>query len=46
MDLYDRLQPDDLKQGSVMMAIFAYQAAMRDAMVPRKPMPAPPAGRQ
>ena len=44
MDLYDRLQADDLKQGAVMMAIFAYQAAMRDAMYPRKPMPTPPAG--
>ena len=45
MDLYDRLQPEDMKQGAVMMALFAYQAAMRDAMYPRKPAPAPPAGR-
>lgn len=45
MDLYERLQTDDLKQGAVMMAIFAYQAAMRDAMYPRKPAPAPAGGR-
>jgi hypothetical protein len=39
MDLYERLQTDDLKQGAVMMALFAYQAAMRDGLYPRKPMP-------
>lgn len=39
MDLYDRVQPDDVKQASTIMAIFAYEAAMRDAMFPRKPMP-------
>lgn len=39
MDLYERLQTDDLKQGAIMMAIFAYQAAMRDGLYPRKPMP-------
>jgi hypothetical protein len=39
MDVFDRLQADDLKQGAVMMAIFAYQAAMRDGLYPRKPMP-------
>jgi hypothetical protein len=40
MDLYERLQTDDMKQGAVMMALFAYQAAMRDGLYPRKPMPA------
>lgn len=39
MDVYERLQADDLKQGAVMMALFAYQAAMRDGLYPRKPMP-------
>ena len=44
MDVYDRVPPDDLKQAATIMAAFAYNAAMRDAMIPRKPAPAPPAG--
>jgi carboxypeptidase Q len=45
MDVYDRLQPDDLKQISVIVASFVYDAAMRDQMLPRKPIepPLPPA---
>jgi hypothetical protein len=43
MDVWDRAQPDDLKQAAVIMAAFAYDAAMRDAKFPRKPMPAPTA---
>jgi hypothetical protein len=39
MDVYDRVQADDVKQGSVMMAIFAYNAAMMDGKFPRKPSP-------
>jgi Zn-dependent M28 family amino/carboxypeptidase len=35
-DVYDRLQEDDLKQASVIMAAFVYQAAMRDEKLPRK----------
>ena len=42
MDVYDRLQPEDLKQASVIMASFAYHAAMRDAMLPRKAPPRDP----
>jgi carboxypeptidase Q len=38
MDVYDRLQPDDLKQMSVIVASFVYDAAMRDQMLPRKPV--------
>jgi len=41
MDVYDRLQPDDLKQISVIVASFVYDAAMRDAMLPRKPIEKP-----
>lgn len=41
MDLYDRLQPDDLKQGAVFMAMFAYNASMRDGAFPRIAPPAP-----
>ena len=37
MDVYDRLQPDDLKQAAVIVAGFVYDAAMRDQMLPRKP---------
>jgi len=37
MDVYDRLVPEDLMQASVILAAFAYQAAMRDGMIPRTP---------
>ena len=36
MDVYDRLQADDLKQAAVIVASFVYNAAMRDQMMPRK----------
>jgi len=39
MDVYERLQREDLMQASVVIATFVYQAAMRDGMMPRKPMP-------
>ena len=39
MDVYDRLQFEDLRQIAVIVADFVYNAAMRDAMFPRKPMP-------
>ncbi len=39
MDLYERLVKEDLMQASVVMASFVYEAAMRDAMFPRKPVP-------
>jgi len=38
MDVYDRLQPDDLKQAAVIVASFVYEAAQRDQMLPRKPI--------
>jgi carboxypeptidase Q len=38
-DTYDRLVPDDLKQASVVVASFVYNAAMRDQKLPRKPLP-------
>ena len=38
MDVYDRLQPDDLKQIAVIVAGFVYDAAVRDQMLPRKPI--------
>jgi len=41
MDVYDRLQPDDLKQIAVIVASFVYDAAQRDQMLPRKPIEKP-----
>ncbi|HSM85924.1 MAG TPA: M20/M25/M40 family metallo-hydrolase, partial [Candidatus Limnocylindrales bacterium] len=38
MDVYDRLQPEDLKQAAVIVASFVYLAAQRDQMLPRKPI--------
>jgi carboxypeptidase Q len=38
-DTYDRLVADDLKQASVVVASFVYNAAMRDQKLPRKPLP-------
>lgn len=39
MDVYDRLQREDLMQAAVVIATFVYHAAMRDEMLPRKPIP-------
>ena len=41
MDVFDRVQEEDLKQASVIMAAFAYGAAMREGKFPRKPLPPP-----
>ncbi len=41
MDVYEELQPADLKQAAVVEAIFVYNTAMRDEMLPRKPLPHP-----
>jgi hypothetical protein len=41
MDTYERLQPEDLAQAAVVEAIFVYNTAMRDLMLPRKPLPRP-----
>ena len=48
MDVYDRLQPDDLRQMAVIVASFVYMAAQREDKFPRKPIeprlpPLPPA---
>jgi len=36
LDFYDALQAEDLMKNAVIMAAFAYDAAMNDARVPRK----------
>jgi len=38
-DTFDHLEREDLVQGSVVLATFVWQAANRDEMIPRKPMP-------
>ena len=35
-DVFDRIQADDMKQASTIMAAFVYQTAMRDQKIPRK----------
>jgi hypothetical protein len=41
MDVFDRLQSEDLMKNAVIIASFVYHAATRDELVPRKPLPAP-----
>jgi hypothetical protein len=36
-DVFDRIQGDDMKQASVIMAAFVYNTAMMDQKLPRKP---------
>jgi hypothetical protein len=43
MDVFDHLRGEDLMQASVVMAAVVYHAAMRPEMIPRKPLPRPPA---
>jgi hypothetical protein len=37
MDVYDRIQRDDMMQSAVILASFLYNAAMTEDMLPRKP---------
>ena len=46
MDVYDRIQPADMKQMAVIEAAFVYNAATRPEKLPRVDLPPPtPAGR-
>ncbi|MEO8097216.1 MAG: M20/M25/M40 family metallo-hydrolase [Acidobacteriota bacterium] len=46
MDVYDRVQREDLQQIAAIVASFVYHAANRDELLPREPLPPPaPAGR-
>ena len=38
MDVYERASKEDLEEAAVIMASFVYDAAMRDQMMPRKPI--------
>ena len=39
MDLYERIQPEDMMKNSVIIASFVYHAANRDELLPRKTLP-------
>ena len=39
MDMYDRIQREDMMQASVILAAFLYNAAIREELMPRKPLP-------
>ena len=40
MDVYERIQEEDMRKNAVIVAAFAYHAANRDEKLPRKPLPA------
>ncbi len=40
-DVYDHAVAEDIVQSAVVMAYFVYQTAMREEMLPRKPLPIP-----
>ncbi len=41
MDLYERIQAEDMMKNSVIIASFVYHAANRDDLLPRKTLPKP-----
>ncbi len=41
MDVYDRIQPADLKQAAAIIASMVYNTATRPDKLPRKPLPKP-----
>jgi hypothetical protein len=41
MDVYERIQEEDMRKNAVIVASFVYMAANRDQLLPRKPLPAP-----
>ena len=41
LDVYDHAEPGDLMQASAIMASFVYNAANREGLFPRKPLPEP-----
>ena len=44
MDMYERIQEEDMKKNAVIVAAFVYHAANRDEKLPRKPLPKPQGG--
>jgi Zn-dependent M28 family amino/carboxypeptidase len=47
MDVYERIQANDMMRNAVIVASFVYNTANRDEKLPRKPLPKPaaPTGR-
>jgi len=41
LDVYDHVEPGDLMQASAILASFVYNAANRESLLPRKPLPKP-----
>lgn len=39
VDTFEELHRDDLAQAATVKAVFVYNTAMRDQMLPRKPIP-------
>jgi carboxypeptidase Q len=39
LDLYERIFPEDVIKNAIVIATFAYEAANREQMFPRKPLP-------
>jgi hypothetical protein len=46
MDVYERIQEEDMRKNAVIVAAFVYHAANRDERLPRKPLPAPQGRRE
>jgi carboxypeptidase Q len=46
MDVYERVQEEDMRKNAVIVAAFVYHTANRDDLLPRKPLPAPTGGRR
>ncbi|MBC9035040.1 M20/M25/M40 family metallo-hydrolase [Sphingomonas sp. JC676] len=44
MDTFDHLDPDDMRQASIILASFLWNAANMDKRFPRRPMPTEPGG--
>ena len=44
MDVYERVQEEDMRKNAVIVAAFVYQAANRNEKLPRKPLPASAGG--
>ena len=46
VDSFDHAVPEDMKQAAVVLATLVYNAAIADARLPRKPMPAEPSAEE
>ena len=44
MDVYERVQEEDMRKNAVIVAAFVYHAANRAEKLPRKPLPSSPGG--